>query len=107
MSVRRPDALIKQLWRSYKGNPAAVATACKENLTNGPKLSNNDNMGLPNFAEQLEAVSMNKRPELWQVLDRLSDDGRSSGNLKRKLIDSSRPELCRGGDNIEKISKEG
>ena len=64
-------------------------------------------MGLPNFAEQLEAVSMNKRPVLWQVLDRLSDDGRSSGNLKRKLIDSSRPELCRGGDNIEKISKEG
>ena len=96
---------MKQLWRSFKRNPAAVAAACIENLTNGPKLSNNDSIGLPNFAGQLEAVSMNK-PVLWQVRDRLSDDGRSSGNLKRKLINSSRPELCRGGDNIEKISKD-
>ena len=49
---------MEQLWRSYKRNPAAVAVACIENLTNGPNLSNNDNTGLPNLAEQLEAVSM-------------------------------------------------
>ena len=37
--------------------PAAVAAACIESLTKGPKLRNNDYTGLLNFAEQLEAAS--------------------------------------------------
>ena len=69
---RSQDALMKQLWRSYNRNPSALSVACIENLTNGPKLSNNDNTEFPNPAEQLEAVSMNKKPV------RMSDDGRSS-----------------------------
>ena len=39
------------------GQPAAVAAACIESLTKGPKLQNNDYTGLLNFAEQLEAAS--------------------------------------------------
>ena len=38
------------------GNPATVAAACIENLTNGPKLSSSDYSRLRNLAEQLEAA---------------------------------------------------
>ena len=50
------EAIMEILHECY-GNPAAVAAACIENLTNGPKLSNNDYTGLRNFAEQLEAAA--------------------------------------------------
>ena len=50
------EAIMEILHERY-GNPAAVAAACIENLTNGPKLSNNDYTGLRNFAEQLEAAA--------------------------------------------------
>ena len=39
------------------GQPATVAAACIENLTNGPKLPNTDYTGLRDFAEQLESAS--------------------------------------------------
>ena len=39
------------------GQPAAVAAACIEMLTTGPKLGNRDFKGLHNFAEQLQCVS--------------------------------------------------
>ena len=50
------EAIMEILHERY-GNPAAVAAACIENLTNGPKLSNNDYTGLRNLAEQLELAA--------------------------------------------------
>ena len=48
--------IIKILEDRY-GQPATVAAACIENLTQGPRLGNNDYKGLRNFAEQLESAS--------------------------------------------------
>ena len=53
------DSVLRILHECY-GQPAAVAAACIESLTKGPKLQNNDYAGLLNFAEQLEAAS--KKP---------------------------------------------
>ena len=39
------EAIMEILHEPY-GNPAAVPAACRENLTNGPKLSNNAYTGL-------------------------------------------------------------
>ena len=50
------EAVMEILHERY-GNLAAVAAACIENLTNGPKLSNSGYSGLRNLAEQLEAAS--------------------------------------------------
>ena len=50
------DSVLRILHDRY-GHPAAVAAACIESLTRGPKLQNNDYIGLLNFAEQLEAAS--------------------------------------------------
>ena len=50
------DSVLRILHERY-GQPAAVAAACIESLTKGPKLQNNDYIGLLNFAEQLEAAS--------------------------------------------------
>ena len=50
------DSVLRILHERY-GQPAAVAAACIESLTKGPKLQNNDYTGLLNFAEQLEAAS--------------------------------------------------
>ena len=50
------DSVLRILHERY-GQPAAVAAACIESLTRGPKLQNNDYIGLLNFAEQLEAAS--------------------------------------------------
>ena len=50
------EAIMEILHQRY-GNPAAVATACIESLTNGPKLSNSDYTGLQNLGEQLEAAT--------------------------------------------------
>ena len=50
------DSVPRILHEPY-GQPAAVAAACIESLTKGPKLQNNDSTGLLNFAEQLEAAS--------------------------------------------------
>ena len=48
---------IMEILHEHYGNPAAVAAACIEKLTNGPKLSNSDYTGLQNLAEQLEAAA--------------------------------------------------
>ena len=48
---------ITEILHERHGNPPAVAAACIENLTNGPKLSNSDYTGLQNTAEQLEAAA--------------------------------------------------
>ena len=50
------DAVLDILHARY-GQPATVAAGCIENLTKGQKLSNNDYIGLQNFAEQLESAS--------------------------------------------------
>ena len=50
------DSVLRILHERY-GQPAAVAAACIESLTKGPKLKNNDYTGLLNFAEQLEVGS--------------------------------------------------
>ena len=50
------DSVLRFLHERY-GKPAAVAAACIESFTKGPKLQNNDYTGLLNFAEQLEAAS--------------------------------------------------
>ena len=44
------DSVLRILHERY-GQPAAVAAACIESLTKGPKLHNNDYTGLLNFAE--------------------------------------------------------
>ena len=54
------EAIMEILHERY-GNPAAVAAACIEDLTNGPKLSNSDYTGLRNLAEQLEAAAKKLR----------------------------------------------
>ena len=67
------EAIMEILHERY-GNPAAVAVACKENLTNGPKLSNSDYTGLRNLAKQREAATkknsaaaMGKKRAPWQT----------------------------------------
>ena len=50
------DSILRILHKHY-GQGAAVAAACIESLTKGPKLQNNGCTGLRNFAEQLEAAS--------------------------------------------------
>ena len=50
------EAVLDILHARY-GQPATVAAGCIENLTKGQKLSNNDYIGLQNFAEQLESAS--------------------------------------------------
>ena len=50
------SVIIKTLEDRY-GQPATVAAACIENLTQGPRLGNNDYKGLRNFEEQLESAS--------------------------------------------------
>ena len=50
------DSVLRILHERY-GQPATVTAACIASLTKGPKLQNNDNTGLLNFAEQLEAAS--------------------------------------------------
>ena len=54
------EAIMEILHGRY-GNPAAVAAACIESLTNSPKLSNSDYTGLRNLAEQLEAAAKKLR----------------------------------------------
>jgi len=48
---------IMEILHEHYGSLAAVAAACLENLTNGPKLSNNDYSGLQNLATQLKAAA--------------------------------------------------
>ena len=55
MQMINIHAVLNILYDRY-GQPAAVATACIENLTNGQRLANNDFTGLRNFAEQLESA---------------------------------------------------
>ena len=50
------DSVLRIFHERY-GKPAAVAAACMESLTKGPKLQNHDYTVLLNFAEQLEAAS--------------------------------------------------
>ena len=50
------DDIIATLEERY-GQPAAVAAACINMLTTGPKLGNRDFKGLRNFAEQLQCAS--------------------------------------------------
>ena len=50
------DDIVAILEERY-GQPAAVAAACIEMLTTGPKLGNRDFKGLRNFAEQLQCAS--------------------------------------------------
>ena len=52
---------IMEILHERYGNPAAVAAACIESLTNGPKLSNSDYTGLRNLSEQLEAAAKKLR----------------------------------------------
>ena len=48
---------VLRIFHKHYGQGAAVAAACIESLTKGPKLQNNGCTGLRNFAEQLEAAS--------------------------------------------------
>ena len=72
------EAIMEILHECY-GNPAAVAVACIENLTNGPKLSNSDYTGLRNLADKLEAAAknsvaaMSKKRAPWQTENKSSD----------------------------------
>lgn len=50
------DDIVAILEERY-GQPAAVAAACIEILTTGPKLGNRDFKGLRYFAEQLQCAS--------------------------------------------------
>ena len=50
------DAVLNILHDRYC-QPAAVTTACIENLTNGQRLANNEFTRLPHFAEKLESAS--------------------------------------------------
>lgn len=50
------DDIVAMLEERY-GQPAAVAAACIEMLTLGPKLGNRDFKGLRNFAEQLQCAT--------------------------------------------------
>ena len=49
------DAVLDILHARY-GQPATVAAGCIENLTKGQKLSNNDYIGLQNFAEYVWGI---------------------------------------------------
>ena len=53
---RSYDDIVAILEERY-GQPAAVAAACIEMLTTGPKFGNRDFKGLRNFAEQLQCAS--------------------------------------------------
>ena len=69
------EAIMEILHECY-GNPAAVAVACIENLTNGPKLSNSDYTGLRNLAEQPEAA-------LKKFRDCYEQEASTMANLKQ------------------------
>ena len=69
------EAIMEILHERYV-NPAAVAAACIENLTNGAKLSNSDYTGLRNLAEQPEAA-------LKKFRDCYEQEASTMANLKQ------------------------
>ena len=69
------DSFLRILQERY-GQPAAVAAACIESVTEGPNLQNNDYTGLRNFAEQLEAASK-KLPGHYEL------EARTMANLRQ------------------------
>ncbi|EDO39092.1 predicted protein [Nematostella vectensis] len=79
------EAVISTLEEKY-GKPATVAAACINNLTKGPRLGNNDYVGLFNFGEQLEAAAKTLKGQYRSEASTLNTLRQIVGRLPGYLI---------------------